>query len=996
MTPMRAGGSLVEVNDARRNGATTLSAEPLVGRGDVVRSLDGILDDADAGLSRAVELVGEAGIGKTRLLRELAVRADARGHLVLVGGATELERDLPFSAFVDALDPYVAGLESAAFDALDAQARTELAHVFPSLWALASGVEVVPQHERYRSHRAVRALLEQLAGTRPLVLVLDDLHWADPASVELINALLRRPPNAAVVMAFGRRPLAMSERLPAALEHARRSGSLDSIGLAGLSPAESTELLGSGVDGAEAGALYEECGGNPFYLEQLARSLERAGGFGRRTEHGLDGLGVPPAVAASLNEELGLLSPHGRLAFEGAAVAGDPFDLELAAAAAATSEAATQDAVDELLRLDLIRATDVPRRFRFRHPLVRRAAYESTAAAWRVAAHERCAAALAARGTSASGRAHHVERSARHGDLTAVAILREAGDEAARLAPESAARWFGAALRSLPDTAPVGSRTELLLARAWSLAAVGRFADSHRAVLEAIEIVPGQPSRLRTTVATSCASIERFLGSYEQAHDRLLDALRVVGETASIERVELLIELTLNEFYRSRYGAMRDWAGLAVDAADAAGDPVLMAGASVMPALADAMTGPSEGARSRRDQAAALVDRLTDDELSRRPEAAGWLAIGEVYLDLFAEADDHASRALRLARTAWQGDPLHRLYPVLPRIWYVRGKLAEATELLDGAIEASRLLGSPPALAGNLFNRSAVALAVGDLDIALATAEEGVELTRGLDPGFVAAWAGARMANVLIETGDAARAVDLLVERAGGEELTLIPGGWRAYWLELLTRCQLALARPAEAERAAGLAAVAAASTRLPLATAWADRAAAAVALFVGDTSRAIERALASADGADTVGAPIEAALSRTLAGRALAEAGRTDGAVAELQRAAESLDACGALRYRDSAERELGKLGHRPHRRTRPGESRVMGIESLTERELQVAWLVVDRRTNPEIAADLFLSQKTVETHLRNIFTKAGVANRVELARAVERSERVRGGPPP
>jgi DNA-binding NarL/FixJ family response regulator len=142
---------------------------------------------------------------------------------------------------------------------------------------------------------------------------------------------------------------------------------------------------------------------------------------------------------------------------------------------------------------------------------------------------------------------------------------------------------------------------------------------------------------------------------------------------------------------------------------------------------------------------------------------------------------------------------------------------------------------------------------------------------------------------------------------------------------------------------------------------------------------------LASADTAEAAGAPIEAALSRTIAGRALAEAGEKDRAVTELQRAAAALDACGAWRYRQSAERELGKLGHRPHRRTRPGKPDGAGIESLTGRELQVAWLVVDRKTNPQIAAELFLSQKTVETHLRNIFHKMGVTTRAALARAVE-----------
>jgi DNA-binding CsgD family transcriptional regulator len=235
----------------------------------------------------------------------------------------------------------------------------------------------------------------------------------------------------------------------------------------------------------------------------------------------------------------------------------------------------------------------------------------------------------------------------------------------------------------------------------------------------------------------------------------------------------------------------------------------------------------------------------------------------------------------------------------------------------------------------------------------------------------------------------------VLLDRAGGEEMTLIPGGWRAYFLELLTRCWLALDRPSEAERAAGLAEVTAAAVRLPLATAWADRAVAAVALHFGETTRATERALASAEAAQEVGAPIEAALSRTVAGRALAQAGDSNRALAELQRAAATFDACGALRYRESAERELGKLGHRPHRRTRPGNTNGAGIDSLTERELQVARLVVDRNTNSEIAAELFLSQKTVETHLRNIFHKMDVTTRVALARVVERADRTVGAGP-
>jgi DNA-binding NarL/FixJ family response regulator len=172
----------------------------------------------------------------------------------------------------------------------------------------------------------------------------------------------------------------------------------------------------------------------------------------------------------------------------------------------------------------------------------------------------------------------------------------------------------------------------------------------------------------------------------------------------------------------------------------------------------------------------------------------------------------------------------------------------------------------------------------------------------------------------------------------------------------------------------------------------WAGRAEAAVELHAGDPARAADHALASAAAADDAGAPVEAALSRMLAGVALARIGERDRAATELQHAAHVFEGAGALRYRDQAERELRRLGHRIHRRTRPGTPDGSGLESLTGRELQLARLVVDRKTNPEIASELFLSQKTVETHLRNIFRKVGVSSRVELARAVERAERESG----
>ena len=349
-----------------------LLTDQLVGRAEELGSFEQALEEVDLGGAGAIQLVGEPGIGKSRLLAEFAARADAKGRLVLAGSASELERDLPFAVFVDALDEYLRGLDPSRLDQLDEDVLAELAHVFPSLSGRATAPVLALQHERYRTHRAVRALFELLAKTRPLILMLDDFHWADSASIELLGALLRRPPAAPVLVAVAVRPRQMPERLAAALERALRTGSLTRLELGALTQTEARELIGERVD-----VLYAETGGNPFYLEQLSRSVTAERASSRSPEVTLTGIDVPSAVAASLNEELAFLSESARRVFEGAAVAGDPFEPELAAAASDVSESEAMDAVDELLQLDLVRDTDVPRRFRFRHPLVRRAVYET-------------------------------------------------------------------------------------------------------------------------------------------------------------------------------------------------------------------------------------------------------------------------------------------------------------------------------------------------------------------------------------------------------------------------------------------------------------------------------------------------------------------------------------------------------------------------------------------------------------------------------------------
>jgi DNA-binding CsgD family transcriptional regulator/tetratricopeptide (TPR) repeat protein len=934
-----------------------------------------------------IEVVGAAGIGKTRLLADVAARADARGHIVLRGAASELERDIAFWVFIEALDEYVESAEPRRLAGLSEEVRAELALVFPSLAHLGNADAVRLQGERYRINRAVRELLERLAATKPLVLILDDFHWADPASVDLAGSLLRRPPSAPVLLVMAARPHQGSTRLAGLLERALRERTLSRIELHPLTGDEAAQMLGRAGPDPTTAALFEESGGNPFYLEQLARSPELADRLAGVPRMSVGGVHVPPLVLTALAEELALLSKRARRVLEGASVAGDPFEPEMAAIAADVEEQQTMEALDELLAADIVRATDVPRRFRFRHPIVRRAVYESAPGGWRIGAHERAAEALMARGADAGTRAHHVDISAKTGDAAALATLVEAGRISAPRAPAIAVRWFSGALRLLPDNAPFGERIELLLANATSLAATGRFEDAHEAILQGLAIVPAEETALRLKLSTTCARVEHLLGRHHEAHTRLLTALESLPDEAGAEAVGLMIELARDAVFHLQYTAGHQWAARAVAASRALDDPLLIAVSYAISARALAWGGNTKDGDAMRSEAAALIDALPDDELARRLDAVVDLAGAEIYLDRFAEAARHSERALRVGRATGQDQLFPGINATLGVAWCMLGRLTEAAELLETAIEAGRLSGNPQALAWALFCRAFVALPAGDIQVAITTAEESLNLATAGGQSVIAARAAAVLAIARITAGEPARLTETLGDPAN-DPFHALPDTWRAYFHELMTRYWLARGNRDAAERCAASARSSSAAVGLRLPTAMAYRAAAAVALADDDARAAADQALASADLAEAVGAPIEAGLARLVAGRALARLGQRDRAIKLLEQAAAELDLHGAARYRDEAQQELRRLGKRIHRRTRPGDPDQTGIATLTARELEIARLIVDRKTNGEIASQLFLSRKTVETHIRNMFRKLDANSRVDIARTVEKAD--------
>ena len=416
-------------------------ASRLVGRERELSAIARALEHLAGAQAGFIEVAGEPGIGKTRLLGELAAQAAGSGCLVLCGRATEFERDAPYGLWLDALDPHLRALDDARLRRLAGDEAEALAVALPAFADLLDAP--APPAERYLVHRAMRALLERLAAPRPLVVGLDDVHWGDPASLDLLAALARRPPEGAVLLAVAYREGQAPDALVAALADTARA---DRLLPAPLDLAEAGALVGGDL----APELYALSGGNPFYLEQLARARP---GAQVATSLGPGAAGIPAAVAASLAGELDALPAPARRVLEAAAVAGEPFEPDLVADVAEMAERDTLAALDALLAPALIRPTATPRRFSFRHPLLRHAVYAGAPGAWRLHAHARAAEALARRGAGPVERAHHVEHAAQRGDRAAVELLADAARRVYGQAPATAARYLDSALRLLPDDA---------------------------------------------------------------------------------------------------------------------------------------------------------------------------------------------------------------------------------------------------------------------------------------------------------------------------------------------------------------------------------------------------------------------------------------------------------------------------------------------------------------------------------------------------------------
>jgi DNA-binding CsgD family transcriptional regulator len=960
-------------------GSDTQTPE-LVGRKRELAEIAQALDRAASGTQWALELVGEPGIGKSRLLAEACTEAEERDFLVLRGRAAEFEQDIPFAVLIDALNDHVESLGPAAFRGLDDDVLGELASILPAL----SGVASQPAApggaaQRYRAHYSIRALLERLSKSQPVMLALDDVHWADAASLEVVVHLLRRFRGGLLVAVAYRR---VPTQLAAALEDAARAGHGSRLDLGPLTPDEAFVLLDPGLDAGVREAVYRDSGGNPFYLEQLGSGgASAATPVLLETERPRESRIAPPRVIAAITERLDRLAEGDRVVLEAAAVAGESFAPGVVASIAEVDDASGLAALDELARVDLVRAGSMPQRFEFRHPIVRRVVYDGMPAGWRVGAHGRAAAALAAAGAAKAEQAHHVARSAALGDERAIELLVTAAHEVAPRAPFTAGRLLLAAVRILPGEG--SERRVQLLGEAGALLTSG---GSYREALEsldaALSIAPTDAEVVRVDLIVKRAETRRRGGLPFASRLQLEQALRAHTGPDDATVLAARLELVMNRYWHGDWARTGELAEEALASAVAAGDPLLICHAASIGSLAASYRRQTELAADKLQVAESAWTELSDERLAERVYLNHYVGEAGVRLERPERAVAHWKRGVDVARMTGQDATARSWSGVAIYALLLKGRVAEAAVLAAADLDPEALDRDDWRQVWLYSADSYAALWRGDVDRALTHAREALTRAERSHSGTVFPLiARLRLGGALLAGADAAGAVQELGPLDTEGDRWLLDLDWGHGW-DILIRARVARGELESAEEA--VARAESRSAGLSQRTANLRCARAAVLLAGGDAEAAAQAAAEAAEIADSAGNPLLAGRCRVETGRALAASGRISEGISELERADRMLSECGAVREADSAARELRGLGKRVYRR--PRAEREGGIAELSAREREVAAQVAEGKTNREIAGTLFLSEKTIESHLSRIYSKLDVHSRAALTAIVAR----------
>ena len=450
---------------------------PLIGRDEEVERLEDALDDLFAGHGRFVLLAGEAGVGKSRLQREIVDRVRRRNGIGLMGAGYEQEGRLPYGPFVEALEPLTQSLPAGELSTVIGDAAAELARMVPALGAAAEASRAGSQ-DRHRLFGAVAGFLGRLSERAPVVLALDDLHAADEASLQLLHYLARNLSTRPVLLIAAYRPEEAGPSTPLSqlLAAIEREGLGERLVLERIGRQESDLLVdrllgGEPVERTAYQTVFELAAGNPLYTEEAIRSLRERGSLeligGRWNLRGGD-ISIPGPVVSLIAARIDRLAAAERAVLNVAAVCGREAPYALLRAVSDLPEAQLLDALDDCLARKVIEESLAG--YRFSHPLQRAALYERLSGARRTYLHGRVAAALEAQHAGqldafAEALAHHHLHSEKPGQ--AVHHLIAAGDRAAAVhANESAIEAYRRAL-DLLGTPDAPARTPALVADLW-------------------------------------------------------------------------------------------------------------------------------------------------------------------------------------------------------------------------------------------------------------------------------------------------------------------------------------------------------------------------------------------------------------------------------------------------------------------------------------------------------------------------------------------------
>jgi tetratricopeptide (TPR) repeat protein len=771
-----------------------LPATGYVGRVTERERLTELWEQAREGSPRVALIGGEAGVGKTRLSTNLAHAVHADGATVLYGRCDE-DLGVPYQPWVQALGHLVKEAPQSVLDGHVERFRGDLARLVPPLGERVAELppprESDPETERYLLYAAIAGLLEQAGEHEPLLLILDDLHWADAPTLSLLRHVVSAGSTMRVMVLGTYRDSDLSREHPltALLADLHREQGVERIKLSGLDSEDVLALMEAAAgheldeDGrALAAEITRETAGNPFFAGEVLRHLTESGAIvqeegGRwRVVGEVAELGLPQSVREVVGRRVERLGPEARTALSAAAVIGRDFDLDLLLAVLELSEDRLLDLLDEAVAASLLKeSAERTGRFTFTHGLVEHTLYEDLGRARRARLHKRVAMALEEQCGDEPGErlgelAGHWAAAVVSADTAkAIHYARRAAERAlGQLAPDEAARWYRQALE-LHDQAPGANRSErceLLIGLGRAQRQVGN-REFRQTLLDAAELARDldDADRLARAVLANSRGWWSQAGAVDSERVQALEAADEALADDDPRRARVLALLALELHHAGEPARCRALTAEAIEIARAAGDQTALAQTLVNATSAIAAPNMLQERKRMIDELLELAQRLDDPRLSF------YAAVWRMIIGLETGDPAQAESGLTTMRTLAAAVPepsMAFLRLMLESGWALaRGELEAAEQWAIQTFEIGTASGQPDAMTtfgAMLFGARSYQGRAGEL------VEQIMELAgEARSPAWRAAAAGA-----LIESGreDEARALAL------AEDFQSVPWDW--------------------------------------------------------------------------------------------------------------------------------------------------------------------------------------------------------------------------